>query len=102
MNKLLVLAAVGTTLIVAGPASAQISFSVGPNGFGVHLGQNSASPHGFGGHMGQNAPRYNHVPDHYAPRNSYASVNRHGRASMRHVPSIPEQSVMHFTVGVRR
>jgi hypothetical protein len=43
MNKLLALAAVGTALIVAAPASAQVSFGFGggPNGFGVHIGPNA-------------------------------------------------------------
>jgi hypothetical protein len=41
MNKLLVLAAVGTTLITAAPASAQVYFGAGPNGFGVHIGPNA-------------------------------------------------------------
>jgi hypothetical protein len=41
MNRLLVLAAVGTTLIVAAPASAQVYFGAGPNGFDVHIGPNA-------------------------------------------------------------
>ena len=41
MNKLLALAAVGAALIVAAPASAQVYFGAGPNGFGVHIGPNA-------------------------------------------------------------
>ena len=75
MNKLLALAVVGTALIVAAPASAQISFGVGPNGFGVNVG-----PH-------DNYGAYNYGAYDYAPRHSYASceivrertVNRQGR-----------------------
>jgi hypothetical protein len=41
MNKILMLGAVGAALIVAAPASAQITFGAGPNGFGVHVGPNA-------------------------------------------------------------
>jgi hypothetical protein len=33
MNKILALGAVGAALVLAAPASAQVSFGVGPNGF---------------------------------------------------------------------